>query len=212
MTMPARTTDERIVYVVDDDDDVRQGLKALLELVQIKCEVFRSTREFLEHTLSDTPSCLILDVRLPGGSGIEFQHELEDSKIKIPIIFISGYGDIPMTVKAMRAGAVGFFTKPVHEQDLLDSIYVAFARDSVRREQELTMQDLRKKYETLSARERKIMAMVTAGLMNKQAAAEIGVSEVTAKVHRHNVMRKLGAKSLPELVRIADLLGAGQKR
>ena len=212
MTMPARTTDERIVYVVDDDDDVRRGLKALLESVQIKCEVFRSTREFLEHTLSDMPSCLILDVRLPGGSGIEFQHELEDSKIKIPIIFISGYGDIPMTVKAMRAGAVGFFTKPVHEQDLLDSIYVAFARDSARREQELTMQDLRKKYETLSARERKIMAMVTAGLMNKQAAAEIGISEVTAKVHRHNVMRKLGAKSLPELVRIADLLGVGQKR
>ncbi len=196
-----------IVFVVDDDSDVRDGLKALLESVGMRCEAFVSTQEFLLRKPADEPSCLILDVRLPGANGLDFQRELADSQIKIPIIFISGHGDIPMTVKAMKAGAVGFFTKPIHEQDLLDSIHVALERDSSRREQERAVLDLRAKYGTLSPREREVMAMVTAGLLNKQTAAEIGLSEVTVKVHRHNLMKKFGAKSLPELVRIADVLG-----
>ena len=196
-----------IVFVVDDDNDVREGLKALLDSVGTRSEVFRSTRDFLNHKLGDEPSCLILDVRLPGASGLDLQRELADAHIKIPIIFISGHGDIPMTVKAMQAGAVGFFTKPICEQELLDSIQLALVRDATRREQERVRLELRTRYETLSPREREVMAMVTAGLLNKQAAAKIGLSEVTVKVHRHNVMKKLGAKSLPELVRIADTLG-----
>jgi RNA polymerase sigma factor (sigma-70 family) len=209
-TLDRATDEERIVFVVDDDDDVLQGLKALLDSVQMKCEVFRSTREFLQYTAPDAPSCLILDVRLPGASGLEFQHELTQLQVKIPIIFISGHGDIPMTVRAMRAGAVGFFTKPLREQELLDSIHIALERDTARRQHDRVRQDLQKKYDNLSAREREIMVMVTAGMLNKQAAAEVGISEVTVKVHRHNLMRKLGAASLPELVRMADLLGIGQ--
>ena len=201
-----------IVFVVDDDDDVRRGLKALLESVGMQCEAFRTTREFLERQPSDSSSCLVLDVRLPGTSGLDFQKEMATAQIKMPIIFISGHGDIPMTVKAMRAGAVGFFTKPIHEQDLLDSIHVALERDGARREQERVLMGLRAKYETLSSRERQVMAMVTAGMLNKQTAAEIGLSEVTVKVHRHNVMKKLDAKSLPELVRIADVLRLGHQK
>ena len=200
-----------VVFVVDDDTSVRDGLKALLESVGMRCEAFRSTQEFLQHKPADEPSCLVLDVRLPGANGLDFQHELAGAKIKIPVIFISGHGDIPMTVKAMRAGAVGFFTKPLHEQDLLDSIHLALERDDARRHEEHALAELRSLYETLSPRERQVMALVTAGLLNKQAAAEIGLSEVTVKVHRHNAMKKLGAKSLPELVRIADVLGIGQK-
>ena len=201
-----------IVFVVDDDNDVREGLKALLESVGMRCEAFRTTREFLERKPSDESSCLVLDVRLPGTSGLDFQHEMVSAQIKMPIIFISGHGDIPMTVKAMRAGAVGFFTKPIHEQELLDLIHVALERDGARREQERVLMDLRAKYETLSSRERQVMAMVTAGMLNKQTAAEIGLSEVTVKVHRHNVMKKLDAKSLPELVRIADVLRIGHEK
>ena len=201
-----------MVFVVDDDNDVREGLKALLNSVDMQCEVFRSTSEFLQHKLADVPSCLILDVRLPGGSGLDLQRELADGQIKVPIIFISGHGDIPMTVKAMQAGAVGFFTKPLHEQELLDSIHVALQRDAARRDQERIHLKVRARYETLSSREREVMAMVTAGFLNKQAAGEIGLSEVTVKVHRHNMMKKLGAKSLPELVRIADMLGIEHKK
>ena len=200
------------MFVVDDDHDVREGLKALLDSLDIRCEVFSSTHEFLQRKRSDEPSCLILDVRLPGASGLDLQRELTDAKIEIPIIFVSGHGDIPMTVKAMQAGAVGFFTKPIHEQDLLDSIHVALERDTARREQERVLLELRTRYETLSPREREVMAMVTAGLLNKQTAGEIGLSEVTVKVHRHNMMKKLGAKSLPELVRIADMLGIEHKK
>lgn len=200
------------VFVVDDDNDVREGLKALLESVGLRCEVFRSTRDFLQRAPTDEPSCLILDVRLPGASGLDLQQEFAKTNVEIPIIFISGHGDIPMTVRAMRAGAVGFFTKPVHEQELLDSINVALERDTARRDRERALAELRTRYETLSPREREVMAMVTAGFLNKQTAAEVGLSEVTVKVHRHNVMKKLGAKSLPELVRIADILGIELKR
>lgn len=208
----AERNEGSIVFVVDDNNDVREGLKALLNSVDMRCVVFRSTREFLQYKLADEPSCLILDVRLPGTSGLDLQRELADAGIKIPIIFISGHGDIPMTVKAMQAGAVGFFTKPIHEQELLDSIHVALERDTARREQERVLRELRTRYETLSSREREVMAMVTSGLLNKQTADEIGLSEVTVKVHRHNMMKKLGAKSLPELVRIADMLGIKCKR
>lgn len=196
----------RIVYIVDDDREVREGLKSLFDSLNLKNECFSSTKDFLTHKLPDIASCLVLDVRLPGSSGIDFQQELLQANIHIPIIFISGHGDIPMTVKAMRAGAVGFFAKPVHEQDLLDSINVALQKDGERRQHERQVADLKHRYDSLSQREQEILELVTAGLLNKQTAAELGVSEVTIKVHRHNVMKKLGAQSLPELVRMADLL------
>jgi FixJ family two-component response regulator len=206
--MEDRTEGAPIVFIVDDDGDVRDGLKNLVESVGLSAITFASTMEFLHYTLPDVSSCLILDVRLPGISGLDFQTELTAAHIGIPIIFITGHGDIPMTVKAMKAGAVEFLTKPVREQDLLDAVRIGIEQDSTRRAFERKTQDLRARYEALSAREREIMALVTAGLMNKQAAAEIGLSEVTVKVHRHNLMKKLGARSLAELVRIADVLGA----
>jgi RNA polymerase sigma factor (sigma-70 family) len=204
--------DNPIVYVVDDDPDVREGLSDLFQSVGLGSEVFGSATEFLKKKLPDQVSCLILDVRLPGLSGLDFQSELAAAQIKIPIIFITGHGDIPMTVKAMKAGAVEFLTKPVREQDLLDAVRSALERDRSRREYDQETRVLRARFDELSARERQIMALVTSGLMNKQIAGEIGVSEVTVKVHRHNVMKKLGAKSLAELVRIADLLGVSQRR
>ena len=210
--MTARTKGNPIVYVVDDDAFVRDGLKDLFESVGLEAQVFGSATEFLSRKLPDEVSCLILDVRLPGVSGLDFQAELAADQIKIPIIFITAFGDIPMTVKAMKAGAVEFLTKPVREQDLLDAVRAALDRDRLRREYDEETQDLRTRFEGLSTRERQIMTLVTSGLMNKQIAGEIGVSEVTVKVHRHNVMKKLGAKSLADLVRIADLLGVSRKR
>ena len=197
---------EPTVYVVDDDQDVREGLKALIESVGLRCQIFESTAEFLRNGRVDDVSCLILDVRLPGLSGLEFQAELSQAQIVTPIIFISGHGDIPMTVKAMKAGAVEFLTKPVREQDLLEAVRVALNRDSARRRENDRLRDLRTRYAMLSPREREIMALVCSGLMNKEAAAKMGVSEVTVKVHRHNLMKKLDAKSLAELVRKADSL------
>ena len=193
-----------IVYVVDDDYDVREGLKALVESVGLQCQIFNSPAEFLRSKRVDEVSCLILDVRFPSLSGLDFQAELEQSQIAMPIIFITGYGDIPMTVKAMKAGAVEFLTKPVREQDLLDAVRGALNRDSATRRESDKLRDLRTRHAALSPREREIMALVCSGLMNKQVAAKIGVSEVTVKVHRHNLMKKLGAKSLAELVRMAD--------
>jgi FixJ family two-component response regulator len=210
--MANASDDNPIVYVVDDDADVREGLRDLFQSVGLDSEVFGSATEFLKKKLPDQVSCLILDVRLPGLSGLDFQTELAAAHIKIPIVFITGHGDIPMTVKAMKAGAVEFLTKPVREQDLLDAVRSALERDRLRREYDQETRVLRTRFDELSARERQIMAMVTSGLMNKQIAGEIGVSEVTVKVHRHNVMKKLGAKSLAELVRIADLLGISQRR
>jgi FixJ family two-component response regulator len=161
---------------------------------------------------SDDVSCLIVDVRLPGLSGLDFQTELTKAQINIPIIFITGHGDIPMSVKAMKAGAVEFLTKPVREQDLLDAVQVAIDKDRTRRELNQRMHDLHTRFRALSAREQQVMSLVCSGLMNKQAAAEIGVSEITVKVHRHNLMKKLGARSLAELVRMADILGASNKK
>ena len=196
-----------IVFVVDDDANVREGLKALLESVGLQAEVFASAREFLQRKACDTVSCLVLDVRMPGMSGLDFQAELTSAHADVPIIFITGFGDIPMTVRAMKAGAVEFLTKPLREQDFLDAIHVALGRDRARREKEGNLRQLKSRFESLSDREREVLSLVIAGLLNKQIAGEMKLSEVTVKVHRHNLMKKLGAKSVPGLVRMADLLG-----
>jgi RNA polymerase sigma factor (sigma-70 family) len=199
-----------VVYVVDDDLDVRDALKQLLESVGMSCVAFSSTQDFLRTQRSGDANCLILDVRLPGMGGLVFQEELATARINIPIIFITGHGDIPMSVKAMKAGAIEFLTKPFREQDVLDAVRIALQRDRSRREQDQEMRGLHERFETLTEREREVMRFVVAGLLNKQTAAEMGLSEVTVKVHRHNLMNKLGAKSLPDLVRIADSLRVGQ--
>jgi FixJ family two-component response regulator len=193
-----------VVLVIDDDPDVRDGLSALLESVNLRSRLFRSAQEFLRSQIPDQVSCLILDVRLPGLSGLDFQTDLQTD---IPIIFITGHGDILMAVKAMKAGAVEFLTKPFGEQDLLDAVRIALDRDRERRKKDKKIRDLRSRYGALSWREQEVMRLVTVGLMNKQVAAEIGISEVTAKVHRKKMMDKLGAKSLANLVRMADALG-----
>jgi FixJ family two-component response regulator len=196
-----------IIYIVDDDADVREGLQNLLLSVGLRSKTFSSTTALLNGKLADEVSCLILDVRLPGLSGLDFQAEVAKEQIKVPIIFVTGHADVPMSVKAMKAGAVEFLTKPIREQDLLDAVGVALDRDRVRRQHEKEMQELRANYDSLSHREREVMCLVVSGLMNKQAAAEIGISEVTLKVHRHNIMKKLHARSLTDLVRMADSLG-----
>jgi FixJ family two-component response regulator len=201
---------EPTVYVVDDDEDVREGLKSIFNSVGLHAEAFSTTDEFLGCKLADEPRCLVLDVRLPGLSGLDFQTELAKLKINIPIIFVSGHGDIPMTVKAMKAGAVEFLTKPIREQDLLDAVRVALDLDQARRFQSASDEDLHGRYNALTHREQQVMRLVCAGLMNKQSAAENGVSEITVKVHRHNVMKKLGARSLADLVRMAERLSLSQ--
>ena len=200
-----------VVYVVDDDADVREGMQLLLESVGLRSEVFGSPREFLQRKASDTVSCLLLDVRMPGMSGLDFQTELANAHADIPIVFMTGHGDIPMTVKAMKAGAVEFLTKPVREQDLLDAINIALERDRTRRETSDSLRHLKSRFESLSDRERQVLALVIAGLLNKQIAGEMKLSEVTVKVHRHNLMKKLGAKSVPGLVRMADILGVAPR-
>jgi FixJ family two-component response regulator len=210
--MPGRSEDGRseqepVVCVIDDDTFVRQGLSNLLRSVGLRALVYGSADEFLRVGPPDGPTCLVVDVRLPGLSGLDFQAELARRDIERPIIFITGHGDIPMTVRAMKAGAVEFLTKPVREQDLLDVVRVALDRDRERRQSESELSDLRARFEFLTPRERDVVALVTRGLMNKQVAAELSVGVVTVKVHRHNAMKKLGAKSLAELVRMADVLG-----
>jgi FixJ family two-component response regulator len=195
------------VFVVDDDGAVRQSLQSLLRSVGLEVEVFASAAEFLANKLPNGPSCLVLDVRLPEMSGLDFQAELARAKIMIPIIFITGHGDIPMTVRAMKGGAVEFLPKPFREQDLLDAVRIGIERDRARRQNESAITKLRIDFESLTAREQQVIALVTSGLMNKQIAGEIGVSEITVKVHRSNVMRKMGANSLADLVRMADALG-----
>jgi FixJ family two-component response regulator len=204
--MPDQAQSGPVIYIVDDDADVREGLQSLLQSVGLKSETFSSTTAVLKSKLADEVGCLILDVRLPGLSGLDFQAEVAKEQIKVPIIFVTGHADVPMSVKAMKAGAVEFLTKPIREQDLLDAVGVALERDRARRQHEKDMQALRASYDSLSHREREVMSLVVAGLMNKQAAAEIGISEVTLKVHRHNIMKKLHARSLAELVRMADSL------
>jgi FixJ family two-component response regulator len=196
-----------IVYVVDDDSGIRETLSSLLRSVGLRMQGFASTTEFLAWPRSDEPSCLVLDVRLPGVGGLEFQRQLNSSGDPIPVIFITGHGDILMSVRAIKAGAVEFLPKPFRDQDLLDAIQFAITRDLMRREAEERVTMLRARYETLSPRERQVMAMLLTGQLNKQIGAAIGASESTVKVHRMQVMRKMEASSLVELIRMADSLG-----
>jgi RNA polymerase sigma factor (sigma-70 family) len=196
--------DNPVVLVIDDDLDVREGLRNLLESVSLQSRTFGSPQEFLRDQIPDQACCLILDVRLPGMSGLDF---LTNVQIDIPIIFITGHGDISMSVKAMKAGAVEFLTKPFREQELLDAIRIALDRDRERRKCAEKIHDLRSLYSGLSQREQEVMRLVASGLKNKQIAAEIGIAEVTVKVHRHKIKEKLGARSLAKLVRMADALG-----
>jgi FixJ family two-component response regulator len=173
----------------------------------LRAEVFGSARELLESELPDVASCLVLDIRLPGPSGLDFQAELAKADIQIPIIFMTGHGDIPMTVKAMKAGAIDFLTKPFRDQDMLDAVATAIERDRTRRKDQKAVAELRAVFETLTTRERDVFALVASGLMNKQIAAEIGLAEITVKIHRGHLMRKMGARSLADLVRMAEMLG-----
>jgi FixJ family two-component response regulator len=198
---------EAIVFVVDDDPSMRKALSNLFRSVGLRAEVFGSAREWLDSKLPEVASCLVLDIRLPGPSGLDFQAELAKTNIQIPIIFMTGHGDIPMTVKAMKAGAVDFLTKPFRDQDMLDAVAVAIERDRTRRKEEKIVAGLRAVFETLTPRERDVLALVASGLMNKQIAAEIGLAEITVKIHRGHLMRKMGARSLADLVRMAEMLG-----
>jgi FixJ family two-component response regulator len=201
------TETDAMVFVVDDDAPMRKSLENLIRSVGLRVEVFASAREFLRSQRADVPSCLVLDVRLPGLSGLDLQRQTSNPGMEIPIVFITGHGDIPMSVRAIKAGAVEFLTKPFREQDLLDAIQQALERDRTAREQRAALEELRSRFESLTPRERAVMTHVVAGLLNKQIGAELGTSEATIKMHRHQVMEKMGASSLPELVRMADRLG-----
>jgi FixJ family two-component response regulator len=207
------TTDERTVLVIDDDPLTCGALSSLFRSVGLSVRTFASATELLEHPLPDVPSCLVLDVRLPRLSGFDLQTELSRLDVKIPIIFITGHGDIPMSVKAMKAGAVDFLTKPFRDLEMLDAVTGALERDLKRRREEQSNLGIRARFETLTPRERQIMALVTAGLMNKEVAFRIGISEMTVKIHRGHMMRKMGMKSLADLVLIAEDLGVrGQEK
>lgn len=198
---------DAIVFVVDDDATLRDAIGRLLRSVDLQCELFSSSEEFLQKERGDALSCLILDVRLPGKSGLDFQRELTEKRIHIPIVFLTAYGDIAMSVSAMKAGAVDFLTKPFRDQDLLDAINVALARARATRRQEAELALLHERLESLTPREREILPLVVSGLLNKQIAAEIGISVAAVKVHRSQLIRKMGANSLPGLVRMAEKLG-----
>ena len=196
-----------VVFVVDDDASMRRAVSNLIRSVGFRAEAFATAQEFLAVNPPDAPSCLILDVRLPQISGLDIQAELIKTQKQLPIIFITGYGDIPMSVKAMKAGAVEFLTKPFRDQDLLDAVTIALDRSRLNRTNEKAATELRAKFQKLTPREQEVMALVTGGFLNKQIAAELGVSEITVKVHRGNVMKKFGVKSLADLVKMADTLG-----
>jgi FixJ family two-component response regulator len=203
---------DAVVYIVDDDQSLRTALEDLLESVELPAMSFASTQEFLRSQRLDTPSCLVLDIRMPGMSGLDFQREMAKWNIRIPIVFITAHGDIPMSVQAMKAGAVEFLTKPFRDQDLLDAIRLGIERDRVQRHDATIIADLRQRFADLNEGERQVLALVVSGLLNKQIAAELGVSEITVKVRRGHIMRKMRARSFAELVRMADKLGIATER
>ena len=208
---PPKQVDARletpVVLVVDDDPSLREALGRLFRSVDLEPRLFSSAAELLVHKFPDIPCCLVLDIRLPGVSGLDFQTRLANSNIHVPIIMITGHGDIPMSVRAMKGGAVDFLTKPFREQDMLDAVAQAIERDRKRRDSDKARAELRERFESLTPREREIMALVTAGLMNKQVAGELGLSEITVKIHRGHIMRKMTVRSLADLVRAAEALG-----
>ena len=200
------------VFIIDDDASVRQSIQDLVESVGLKAKVFASAQEFLSHERGDAPSCLVLDIRLPGMSGLDLQRKLRKDVFGIPIIFISGHADIPMTVEAMKSGAVEFLTKPFREQDLLDAIQRSLTRECMRQAEQHAFVELRERYATLTPRERQVMSLVVSGMLNKEIAAELAASETTVKIHRGRVMEKMDANSLPDLVRMADKLRVSSRR
>jgi FixJ family two-component response regulator len=203
----AAAPEQPTVVVIDDDASIRRALDNLLRSVGLDVELFKSPQEFLQSNRPDRPGCIVLDVRFPGRSGLDMQREISAANTSLPIIFITGYGDIPMSVRAMKAGAVEFLTKPFRDQDLLDAVGVALEKDRTRRVNEIRIAELRSRFTTLTARERQVLALVIAGRLNKQIAGELGVSEMTVKMHRRQVMRKMQAAGLAQLVRLADQLG-----
>lgn len=204
--------DQPIVFIVDDDASMRRALTNLFESVGLKVEAFGSAPQLLHTKPPEVPSCLVLDIRLPGASGLDLQSDLAKANIHTPIIFITGYGDIPMTVRAMKSGAIDFLTKPVRDQDILDAVQAAIERDRKRRDLNRTVSTVRSRFESLSPRERDVLSLVTAGLMNKQVAAQLGLAEITVKIYRGQIMRKMGAKSLADLVRMSEALGIGSNK
>ena len=195
------------VYVIDDDDAVRDALSGLFRSVGLHVELFASASQFLQGKLPETPSCLVLDIRLPGVSGLDFQAHLAKSNIQMPVVFMTGHGDVPMSVRAMKAGAIDFLTKPFRDQDMLDAVFGALENDRIRWESDQEAATISALYETLTSREKEVMFFVTKGLMNKQIAGEMGLSEITVKIHRGHLMRKMAVRTLPDLVRIAERLG-----
>jgi len=201
------SANEPIVFIIDDDASMRRALTNLFQSVSLKVEVYGSAPEMLRGNLPDVASCLVLDIRLPGLSGLDFQAELAEANIHIPIIFMTGHGDIPMTVRAMKGGAVDFLTKPFRDQDMLDAVVTAIERDRKRREAGKIVANLQSLFDALTSRERQVLTLVSSGLMNKQIAAELGLAEITVKLHRGRIMKKMEAKSLAELARMAETLG-----
>jgi FixJ family two-component response regulator len=200
------SADQAIVFIIDDDPSMRASIESLLRSVGHSVQSFASTQEFVLGERLDAPGCLVLDIRLPGRSGLEFQRDLARSDIRLPVVFITGHGDVPMSVSAMKAGAIEFLTKPFRDQDLLDAVHRGIELDRNRRAEATMLAELWRRFDSLTPREREVMALVAAGWLNKQIAAELDRSEITVKVHRAQVMRKMEAKSLPDLVRFADRL------